>query len=260
MKKKILSICLVAVIAVMAITGASLAYLTDTDAEDNVFTVGNIKIDLWENFTESDEDGNSLANLMPTTGKDANGNIINAIKKEVFVSNEGKNDAYVRVHIAIPAMLDSGSEDVPEYAAYNNTLHFNMTKASYEEGKWNWNADKDGSNYPGNGNKWNCYQETINNIIYNVYVVTYESILKPDASTDAAMSQVYLDSKVTSEKIEEIIKVLGEQWHIYVAAEGVQAQGFTDAYTALNEAFGAPGSYEVDWTAVAGVDTAKGEQ
>lgn len=260
MKKKILSICLVAVIAVVAITGASLAYLTDTDAEDNVFTVGNVEIDLWENFTETDENGNSLAKLMPTTGKDADGNIINAIEKEVFVYNEGKNDAYVRVHIAIPAMLDSGSEDEPQYAAYNNTLHFNMTKASCEDGKWNWNADKDGSNYPGNGSTWNCYQETIDNITYNVYVVTYESILKPEESTVDAMNQVYLDSKVTNEAIEKINTVLGDNWHIYVAAEGVQAQGFTDAYTALNAAFGTPGQYSIDWTAATGVDTSAGEQ
>ena len=40
MKKKVLTVCLVAVIAIMAVAGASLAYLTDTDAEDNVFTVG----------------------------------------------------------------------------------------------------------------------------------------------------------------------------------------------------------------------------
>lgn len=48
MKKKVLTVCLVAVIAIMAVAGASLAYLTDTDAEDNVFTVGNVTIDLIE--------------------------------------------------------------------------------------------------------------------------------------------------------------------------------------------------------------------
>ena len=42
MKKKLLSIGLVAVIAIAAIAGASLAYLTDTDEADNVFTIGNI--------------------------------------------------------------------------------------------------------------------------------------------------------------------------------------------------------------------------
>ncbi|MBE6977158.1 MAG: hypothetical protein E7438_00750 [Ruminococcaceae bacterium] len=74
------------------------------------------------------------------------------------------------------------------------------------------------------------------------------------------MSQVYLDPKVTNEIIADINKTLGNNWHIYVAAEGVQAAGFTDAYQALNAAFGVPGSYTtpIDWTALAGVDTVKG--
>lgn len=34
----------------------------------------------------------------------------------------------------------------------------------------------------------------------------------------------------------------GDRWQIKVFAEGVQAAGFDDAYTALNTAFGTPGS------------------
>ena len=50
MKKKILSICLVAIIAFTAIAGASLAYLTDRDSAENVFTFGNVEIELNETF------------------------------------------------------------------------------------------------------------------------------------------------------------------------------------------------------------------
>ena len=246
MKKKIMAICLVAVIAVIAIAGSSLAYLADTDAEDNVFTVGNIKIDLWENFDEN------YAELMPTTGKDDNGDIINAVEKEVFVYNEGKNDAYVRVHIAIPQILDNGD---PTFDASRNVLHFNYAKENVGEGKWDWSKTA-GAPYEG---EWNFYTAEIDGVWYNVYVVTYEGILAPGTSTVDAMHQVYLDSKVSSSDVEDIIEVLGEEWHIYVAAEGVQEQGFTDAYTALNTAFGVPGSYAVDWTAELGVDTEAGE-
>lgn len=48
MKKKITAICLVSLIAVMAIAGVSLAYFTDTDKAVNEFTVGNVKINLIE--------------------------------------------------------------------------------------------------------------------------------------------------------------------------------------------------------------------
>ena len=72
------------------------------------------------------------------------------------------------------------------------------------------------------------------------------------------MHQVYLDPKVTNEDVAKIAQQLGNEWHIYVAAEAAQAAGFANAYEALNTAFGVPGAYTVDWNAVAGVDTTKG--
>ena len=65
------------------------------------------------------------------------------------------------------------------------------------------------------------------------------------------MSQVYLDHKVTNETITGIKQVLGENWYIYVAAEGTQKAGFNDAYDALNTTFGVPGDYHFDWATVA---------
>lgn len=48
MKKKITAIFLCVALVAVAITGASLAYFTDTDAKTNTFTVGNVKIQLLE--------------------------------------------------------------------------------------------------------------------------------------------------------------------------------------------------------------------
>ena len=48
MKKKIFALCLVVALAATAVIGGTLAYFTDTDAETNVFVVGNIDIDLIE--------------------------------------------------------------------------------------------------------------------------------------------------------------------------------------------------------------------
>lgn len=47
-KKKIVSLCLAAVLVVMAIAGATVAYFTDTKTADNTFTMGNVKITLDE--------------------------------------------------------------------------------------------------------------------------------------------------------------------------------------------------------------------
>ena len=227
MKKKVLSVFLV--VALIAITAmGTLAYFTDVDNATNVFTVGKVDITLIDEFEQESK-------LFP--GVD--------VSKVVNVSvEEGSEDTYVRVHIAIPSMLDSGSEDEPQYVAYNNTLHFNMAKASYADGLWNWNKSVDGPNYPDDGGDWNEYQTTIGGILYNVYVVTYETALSAGESGDeAAMFKVYLDKKVTNEQVTGIKAVLGENWKIPVVAEGAQAAGFDNAYDALNTAFGTPGSY-----------------
>lgn len=229
MKKKILSICLVIALAATAVVGGTLAYFTDTDDATNVFTTGNVDIELNEVFDKEN------AKLMP--GID--------IQKEIKVTNIGSENAFVRLHIAFPAMLDSGSEDEPQFAAYNNTLHWNFTKASYAEGQWNWNADADGDNYPGNGGNWNMYQQEIDGILYNVYVVTYETALAKDEQTaDNAIYKVYLDTKVTNEMMKEITDKLGKNPQILVVAEGAQEAGFEGKpYEALNTQFGEPGTY-----------------
>lgn len=227
--KKILALCLVVILAATAVTGATLAYFTDTDEATNVFTTGNVDITLDEEFDPDD------AKLLP--GID--------VTKEIDVTNAGSEDAYVRVHIAIPAILDSGSEDQPQYAAYNNTLHFNFSWASVEDGLWNWNSNKDGANYPGNGGTWNAYQETVDGILYNVYVITYETALEAKEQTaEPAMYKVFLDTAVTNEMMEGILDALGEI-QILVVAEGGQAAGFDNAYDALNTQFGVPGTYSV---------------
>ena len=47
-KKKIITLALVAIVAITAIASASLAYFTDTKTADNTFTMGNVKITLDE--------------------------------------------------------------------------------------------------------------------------------------------------------------------------------------------------------------------
>ena len=219
MKKKITAISLCAALLGIAIVGASLAYFTDTDAKDNVFTTGKVDITLNENFDQNSK-------LLPSTGSAQQGTLKNGVKKEIQVKNEeGSEDTYVRVHIAIPAILDNGADD---FDAGKNVLHFNYNKNSIGEGKWDWSKTTG---------------TPIDNIKYNVYVVTYGTALKAGQATpEYAMHQVYLDSKVTNADIEKINEALGTNWEIKVFAEGAQAAGFDNAYDALNAAFRTPGT------------------
>ncbi|MBO5036238.1 MAG: hypothetical protein J6D42_04075 [Clostridia bacterium] len=248
MKKKIISLCLVVCLLATAIVGGTLAYFTDTDAQKNTFTTGNVSIDLWEDFGDNDEEG--IEELIPATGSAQNGTLKNGIEKEVYVTNTGSEDAFVRVHIAIPSILDDGD---PSFDAGKNILHFNYDEEnSIGKGKWDWSKAYGDDKYVG---AWNFYKGKIGDVDYNVYVVTYETALKKGESTVDAMSQVYLDSKVTNKDITDIKKVLGDEWYIYVAAEATQAAGFEDAYTALNTAFGTPGegyATKIAWDKVTG--------
>lgn len=254
MKKKITAICLVACLAVVAITGATLAYFTAEDSADNVFTMKGIKVEINEEFVQGSE-------LIP--GFDIN--------KDVYVTNTGTSDAYVRVHIAIPAKLDDGD---PSFAAYNNFLHFNFDEDSVADGEWSWIPEMtEGDGYRGNGEgNWNYYITEIDGIEYAVYVVTYRTALEAGKQTaTTALDKVYIDASVDCEWVDDeshkdggyyvykdnkgneitLADVADENGNIQIKvfAEAAQTATFTDAYDALNNAFGIPGTtgYKAPW-------------
>ena len=88
MAKKIIAWLLVITLSAGVAIGGTLAYLTDRDSEANVFTVGDVEIDLTEDFQQG-------AELVPGV----------EIKKEPTVSNVGPNDAWVWTTVAVPADL-----------------------------------------------------------------------------------------------------------------------------------------------------------
>ena len=119
MKKKILALVLCVVMLAIAIVGGTLAYFTDADAQENVFVIGNIEIDLTETAAVLDKDGNKLVdkttqtdagatydNLMPT----------NQIVKTPVITNTGSNPAYVRVVVTMnnAYALNAAIDDVYE--------------------------------------------------------------------------------------------------------------------------------------------------
>lgn len=88
MAKKIIAWLLVVTLSAGVAIGGTLAYLTDRDSEANVFTSGDVEIDLTEDFQQG-------AELVPGV----------EIKKEPTVTNEGPNDAWVWTTVAVPADL-----------------------------------------------------------------------------------------------------------------------------------------------------------
>ena len=243
MKKKISALCLCVCMLAIAIVGGTMAYFTDTDAQANTFTVGEVKIDLFEDFNTAE------LNLLPAvkyTDKETGvEQWKNQIEKEVYVENTGANKAYVRVHIAVPAFQKDG--------ANINVISADFNDMTTVDGKWIWGKTIDANYPPRDGGDWNIYRDiTIEGVPYKVFVVTYETALAKGDITLDAIDSVHMDSAITQDDIAAWNELYGTDWaKIYVVAEAVQADGFDDAITALNEAFGEPGTYEVDFTAAA---------
>lgn len=202
-KKQILTIAMVLSIASILAVGGSLAYFTDKDNKENVFTTGDVDITLAEEFEQNSK-------LLPGEK--------NLVKKVVNVKNEAESeDAYVRVHIAVP-------EAAKDY------IHLVEGKATNPEASlWTWSDDLYTVDYEGGS--------------YVVYSAVYRNIISGGSETDIpAIESVYMDKAVTN----EIITALKESGaisaegalDIHVMAEGVQAAGFADAEEAFAGAFG----------------------
>ena len=238
MKKKILAICLVAIMAITAIAGASLAYLTDRESAENVFTMGDVKIKLNETFEDNE--------LIP--GK--------KLEKEATVTNTGKNDAWVWVTVAIPAALDN--ED-----ASLNVLHMNIPGRywdDYCEDEKFWAEDQ--TEAVELEKTWNVDAYVtedpveIDGVKYNVYTHLYNGKLAAGETTNTCLTGVYLDPHVDIDPdgnlywVEKGV-VTPIAWNInedkngapsvYVSAYAIQAEGFEkveDAYKAYNDQWG----------------------
>ena len=231
MKKKILVVLSILLIAAMAITG-TVAYLTDEASDINVMTVGNVKIQQLEyerdangdlqKFTQDKPivpavyDGTSLPwadglytwdsidGVPAGAGNQLFKDGANAVDKFVFVKNTGKTDAYYRTIIAIecPEGLDP------------SLIHINA-----------------------NGNARFTWSDigftTLNGVKYYLKEALYNEILVPGETSRPSLLQVYLDKAATNEDLA----LFGEVMEILVVSQAVQADGWSDANTALDTAF-----------------------
>ena len=228
MKKKIVVLAIVACLALTAIAGASLAYFTDTEEAENVFTSGKVDITLNEVF---DED---TAQLIP--GVD--------IEKDVTITlSEDSVESYVWYTYAIPSALDNDD-------ASKNIVHVNHAGR-------NWLAYRENSKYWAEGQteptpedqSWIVDYEVKKNVVidgveYNVYTVLYNGTLEAGEETTVGMTKVYCDTKVDYDNATGKYTLYGEDIgfdlnnvKIIVTAYAIQAATFEDveaAYAAYN--------------------------
>ena len=248
MKKVIAWLLVLALTAAISI-GATLAYLTDTDEDVNVMTLGNVKIDQLEYERVDDETANDKAEVQEfhdnkplypaVTDKDFDytpGNTVvdwtqigkdgytseiwnpekinNELDKMVFVKNKGTYDAYVRTVFA----FEAGNYETLDQ--FQKMMHLNLNDTDFT---WEWIKDPvEIPNEEGTTTK------------YFVAVATYNKVLEPGALTEISLSQIALDKTATNEDVAGF----GDTYHVLVKSQAIQTQGFDNATTALNEGFG----------------------
>lgn len=248
-KKKILVLALtIAMVAILAV-GGSLAYLTDTDAATNTFTVGNVKIDLIEQQTDGDgglEDFEQGKVLKP--GKSNDGN---AVSKIVTVKNTGANDAWVWVELKIPeALVSKDFKATPHTDESKNALHWNsyghFTTAYNAGGKYKSSAVNDGI-IDSNDNVLVTDMVSVadglwNDFVYvgeaDGYVTVRATMAKPlpvGKISLPCLRQVYMDWRITTETRDKVeyynlpdgtsVPVNDTDWEIIVNAYAIQADG-----------------------------------
>lgn len=251
-KKKIVSLCLAAVLVVMAIAGATVAYFTDTDNKTNTFTVGNVKIDL----VEQQKGDNGLEafdqNKVLVPGKSNDGN---AVSKIATVKNTGKNDAWVWAELKIPKYLVSSEYPTNES---KNALHWNSYgcfNVEYNSGNY-WNlATTDGIVDAGHkvtdtnmvaveDGLWYDYKyvgdETINGTEYVVIRTTMQKTLPAGKTSLPFLAQVYMDWRVTTNEDGTQFNLpdgstisVDASWKVLVNAYAIQANGFATVDEAI---------------------------
>ncbi len=267
MKKKIITLALVAVIALAAITGASLAYFTDKDEMTNTFTMGNVDITLKEYGKNTDGEiapfSDSVNELIPGI----------SVQKIATITNTGKNDAYVWAEILVPKALVSALAPANET---DSALHYNTYGAFATEyfGRYQQTPVNDGILVNGaisidtnceyvdvaEENTWSnpvvAGEVTVEDVEYVVFLTKMQSILPVGKTTLPFLRGVYMDNDVDAARDESgaIIEgtyVIPQQtangvefvnydgsWDVIVRAYAIQSAGFDtvdDAYAAYNK-------------------------
>ena len=249
MKKKITAIFLCVALVAIAVVGASLAYFTDTKSATNTFTVGDVKIKLLESSLHRENAGvangtTSTSELWSDVAKEGSGNTSRykagdtfytdaqieanaetytcenvqlipgrAYHKMPYVKNTGKNDAYIRIRVMIPADLDT--------AVLNSSMY---TSSAMDKSEFTMTYDHSGT-------------VVRDGIKYNVYTFTRIDPLAPNEMTYwNVWGTIHMDTTVTSAQSEALFGATGPYpggvFPVLVEADAIQSEGFADAAAA----------------------------
>lgn len=200
MKKKSILLGATAVMLVAAMSiGGMLAYFTDTDTEENTFTVGDVKIQVNETFEQ---------------GSIANPGV--AVSKNPTIENIGANDAYVRMKVVLS---DGMAWMLAVEDKYGENFDLATVFGGHDETKWS-RVD-----YAGVPAEYDINTDTL------TYTYNYiGGVLENGESTEALFTTVTMPALFDNDDIA----AFGEDgFTITVIGEAIQAEGFDTMDEAL---------------------------
>lgn len=270
MKKKSILVAAIAVMLVAAlVVGGTLAYFTDTKAKDNVFTVGNVSIQLIESTYHREGNDNSGDKDIPDPTHTASGMKYvtdghkaftdaeikadaekyadyigtkgvgmvpgRGVAKCPYVINTGKNAAYIRIRVMVPSAANKDFVDVSNGGVITN--------------QWCTTSMLSGEFINGKGGGWNyapyidkaAYTDE-NGVKYDVYTFVRNEPLAAGAMTEwNVWNFIGIDKTANTADIQKAIDAgaiaKDGTLHVLVQADAIQAEGFANA-TAAFAAFG----------------------
>ena len=234
------------------VAGGSLAYLSDTDSDVNVMTLGNVKIEQIEKERIEQSDSNTadtnlqefkqdkplfpaIYNTMdfadsyqqwPTGGGSAmfTDEMKNVQDKIVFVENTGASKAYVRTLFA----FEQGDLTEAEFEA--------LVGQNINATHWAWETVA--SNVEIEGNKYLIKVATYTGNAGDNRDVHPNGVLASGETTRPSLLQVMLYNTATNEDVEAIDGNKDGNYNILALSQAVQTAGFENAAEALNAGFG----------------------
>ena len=213
-KKKILALALVAVIAITAIAGASLAYFTDTKTAENTFTMGNVKIVLDETDItnpEGDRVTRNAYDVYPGA----------VVTKDPIVHNTGKNGAYIRATVNVNNWMNLCAAYYPDFEYYFPEEGYrgalNLLVGELGEG-WSVVDVVAGDKF-----EIGCFDAK--------FILKYDGVLAPGADTTAMFQKVIIPTVIDNANADSFKSVT-------VVAQAIQENGF-DSWEAAFAAYDA---------------------
>jgi len=244
-KLKIMALVLVMCVMITVVTGGSIAYFTDARQMNNVFTSGNVRVELTEAAVKDDGSGNLIEDTSAdriygsAISDQRGGGTVNnygvifpgqSIFKDPTITNTSDRKAWV----AAKVIISDGAGDINRIMGYpgyseidiETLLSGGLLDENIHVGSWNGMDDV-------------CYNDNYSMVqivadsvagVYEFYFFILSPLEKNGSVT------VFDNMTVPAEWGSDDMKELA-QLNITIQAFAVQEHGFSDCYTAMREAF-----------------------